>query len=159
MYTLKIEHDECAIDMWDDETELIFLSNHRHYNSRNNDGIEFENFEAMSELRDHYKDHSIFPIYAYIHSGIALSTGREYPFDDQWDSGLFGFLIIPPNTLTPTLENVKRYVESWSMNWNGENYGYVIEDSNNEIIKSCYGFIGEESAREEGEIMLEVLRK
>ena len=153
--SLKIEHDEYCNDIWEDESELIFLSNHRDYSSRNNDGVEIDQFESMDELKAHYgNDFEIVAINAYIHSGIALSLNE---FNCQWDSGLFGLLIFKKGEFGENDQGLKGFVETWSMNWNGENYAYTIEDEKGEILDSCCGFVGHENAIEKGKSALKYL--
>ena len=33
-------------------------------------------------------------VYAYIHSAISLSCGRDYPYNDPWDSGVGGVMAV-----------------------------------------------------------------
>ena len=48
------------------------------------------------------KDIISLPLYVYEHSGITMSTGSGYPYNDRWDAGCAGFIYITkekvPNT-------------------------------------------------------------
>jgi hypothetical protein len=97
------------------------------------------------------------PVYAYIHSGVALSLS---PFSCPWDSGMSGVIYIEKDTirkcygdLSPsTLEKVKRAFEAeikeFSAYLNGEVYGYVVKDSEGREVDSCWGYYGREYALE-----------
>ena len=153
--SLKIEHDEFCENMWDDESELIFLSNHRDYRSINNNGIEMNDFFTLDEIKEHYGDkYDFVSVNAYIHSGIAISLDE---FACKWDSGVFGLLVFKKGEFGENDQYLKGFVNAWSMNWNGENYAYTIEDNEGNIIDSCCGFIGHENAIEEGKNALSYL--
>jgi len=36
----------------------------------------------------------ILPLYLYDHSGLSMSTGREYPFNSPWDAGQVGYIFV-----------------------------------------------------------------
>jgi hypothetical protein len=154
-YELKIEHDYDCHDLLSDhfnydikENNPIFISNHRDYSSINTD-YKIESFENLDEIKDTYKDYEIYSVNAYIHSGVALSLGSEYPFNCSFDSGLFGFLLVKKTEKM----SVESFIKSWSMILNGEIYGYTLdktilckscETSHTENIDSCWGFVGYE---------------
>jgi hypothetical protein len=142
----KIMHDECHTDFWDFEGSVSFISNHKDYRSVNTKDM-LENYESLADMRKEYHDNgfSIVPIFAYIHSGIALSLGS---FSCPWDSGVFGFLVFKNGEFGENNIGLKGFVESWS-NWlNGEVYGYQVQDDKGEVLDSCWGFIGYEHCEE-----------
>lgn len=57
------------------------------------DGHTYPRHPTLAEVEAEYGGR-IFPVYAYIHSGIALSTGRSGQFGDAWDSGQLGFALV-----------------------------------------------------------------
>jgi hypothetical protein len=79
-----------------------------------------EDFEDCSQEAAEYSDYlnlheefgayNIYPLYAYIHSGIALSLGNSYPFDCKWDTSMSGFLI----TTKDYQLDIKRFIETWN---------------------------------------------
>ena len=98
-------------------------------------------------------DNIVLPVYAYIHSGTALSTT---PFSCPWDSGQCGFIYedkeairkefgvkrISPK-LRKRIENrMKSEIELFDQYINGEVYGFVIKDDEGEVVDSCWGFYG-----------------
>lgn len=96
------------------------------------------------------------PLYLYDHSGISMSTGREYPFDCQWDSGQVGWIYVSRakihkeykcRRITPKLTNkvinvLKSEVEAYDAHIRGMCFGYVVEDEDGNHIDSCWGFHG-----------------
>ena len=97
-----------------------------------------------------YHNHEVFPLYAYIHSGVALSLGRLGQFADPWDSGQIGWALVRRDAVPKD----KRYkaaegvVETWNQYLSGDVYGYVIEEDG-EHLDSCWGFYGRDYAMTE----------
>lgn len=147
----EIINDDYGHNIWDDlEKEWKFISNHRNYNSINTE-YKIEDFESEEEIEETYSGYNVVKVYAYIHSGIALSLT---PFQCRWDSGVFGCLVYPTD-----INSVEGFVKEWGMNWNGENYGYVITDENGEELESVWGFIGTEYCEEEAKSSLQWYKK
>jgi hypothetical protein len=97
------------------------------------------------------------PVYAYIHSGVRLSTG---PFRCPWDSGQCGIIYVSYEDIrkeygvkrvTKKLrERVSGYLEgevkTFDRYLSGQVYGFEIEDiETGDVVESCYGFYGEPS--------------
>jgi hypothetical protein len=72
------------------------------------------------------------PVYAFVHSGIILSTS---PFSCPWDSGLIGYLVFPQEVENP-LEVAKSELKEFNYYLSGECYGVVTEelDSNGDTV-------------------------
>lgn len=107
------------------------------------------------------KDMVYLPVYAYIHSGVALNTTG---FSCPWDSGMSGIIAVSKDEIR-TQFNVKRItkkildtvrnhlkneVEVYSKYLNGEVYGFEVRDDNGNVVDSCYGFYSEEDAIQQG---------
>ncbi len=114
-----------------------------------------ESYEALLEevqdnfnyYTDYSKDYFIFPVYAYIHSGVALSLGNSgYPFNCRWDVSSTGFLLVNKTDINfnYSRENSDLYagktdeeisyiygeglIETWNQYLSGDVYGFnVIE--------------------------------
>lgn len=98
-------------------------------------------------------DNIVLPVYAYIHSGIRLSTG---PFSCPWDSGQCGIIYCTKaravkewgkKLCTQTvIEKAKRYlegeIETFNQYLSGEVVGYTVEGPLCE--DSCWGFYPDE---------------
>ena len=148
-YKLTIGYDlYYSEDIFEFNPDVIFLSNHRDYNSQNNDGLEIDDFENEDDLILRYKEDGmkVVKVNAYIHGNIALS---ESSFDCQFDSGMFGYLAYPTNQIGKGDMSVKGFLESWQSNLNGEIYEVLIELKNKccscgkfdyELLESCGGF-------------------
>jgi hypothetical protein len=97
------------------------------------------------------------PVYAYIHSGIALNTTG---FSCPWDSGQCGIIYVTVDKLikeygADTPENrvlaekvLRAEVETFGEFVGGECYGYVVEDPDGEEVDACWGFIGFDSVKQ-----------
>lgn len=99
------------------------------------------------------KGYLAVPIYAYIHSGIALSLSK---FSDRWDSGTFGVITIPKSVLYQEY-NCKRInkklkdkligyinaeVKEYEAYCNGQCFRYEIAGDDND--ECCGGFYGDD---------------
>ena len=99
-----------------------------------------------------YNGYWIFPLYAYIHSGVALSVGSHNFPDARWDVSFKGFVLVRKVkgwtwTSEKAMEVAKSIVEEWNMYLSGEVYGYKITDTeadDDDVVDSCWGFYGEE---------------
>ena len=117
-----------------------------------------EELDSLSEFDGYY----IFPVYAYIHSGVALSLGRNtYPFTDPWDTSMRGFALISKTEIDYELnrkrikehegktneEMVQSFAEGLIEEWNdylsGNVYGFQWEDHKGNEVGSCWGFYGD----------------
>lgn len=106
----------------------------------------------------------VLPIYLYDHSGLSLSTNRDYPFNCPWDSGQVGYIYITKEDMKRENQeilkmnkedNIKRTkiskkefheylvneVKVFSQYLSGDVYGFVIEMNDDyepkHIIKTC----------------------
>ena len=113
----------------------------------------------------------VFPVFAYIHSGVALSVA---PFSCPWDSGQIGYATVSKadflreffgnsaRLLTKArraraLEVLKIELEEFQAYIDGDVFGYVIKDADDNEIFSCWGYYGEQYAEEDGQAHLESL--
>jgi hypothetical protein len=81
-----------------------------------------------------------FPLYAYIHGGIALSLN---PFSCPWDSGRIGTVYVARSEASadcPTERIAQGKVDEWNSYLSGERYGYQLESPEGEELDSCWGF-------------------
>lgn len=137
---------------------------------------EFERAMAVTEtlqqlhgelLETIQKKFLVLPVYMYEHSGIALNCGG---FSDPWDSGQVGFIYVSYEALRKeysvkrvgkktlkTAERVlKQEVKTYSEYVNGEVYGFIVKDSDDEQIEdgSCWGYYGDDGD-EDGQMISE----
>lgn len=192
-YTIKLEQDECpdSPDNWGN-TDVFLVYDHRDFTVKR-DGFEprkvFEHINAKEPLKENYTDDDefnmdyndyaesidlalkecfIFPVDAYIHSGVHLSLAgtRDYP-DRRWDVSTTGFVIVDKKewnfnecrkrdfTLSAMTDGeiARHYAEGLISTWNqylsGEIYYMEVLDGEGDIVDSCGGYYGEESAVED----------
>ena len=106
-------------------------------------------------------DTAVFlPIYMYDHSGIALSTSNEYPFNDRWDAGQVGWIYVTKEKVRKEwkvkriskelLQTVEKLltceVEVYNRYVQGDVCGFVVTDAEGKVYDSCWGFYGIDEA-------------
>jgi hypothetical protein len=99
----------------------------------------------------------ILPLYLYDHSVVTISTT---PFNNRWDSGQIGFILVSKETaladfggkkVTAKLKQkiekqLEGEVETYAQFLEGDVYGFCIEDEDGNHIDSCFGFYGSDFA-------------
>ena len=147
MNTLRIKADTCPMNPREDSchSSVIIYSSHRYL-------LGDKRVEQGTEVST--RDNIVLPVYAYIHSGVALNTTG---FSCPWDSGQSGFIYenkaeirkefgvkrISPKLRKQVENRMKAEIEVFSKYLNGEVYGFVIEDEQGEEVDSCWGFFGD----------------
>lgn len=166
-YKIQIVYDEdCESPREWDNLGTIY-SNHRRYDP---DGHSIDELgETMEEIKENLNSNYYYlPIYAYIHSGIALSTSNtSYPFNDRWDSGLFGFIAVSKEDAEKEgidTEKITEYLEgeikTLNCYYQGEVYGYIVEDEDENEVDSCWNFIGDmDYAIEEAKSVIDTINQ
>ena len=141
---------------WDNVGTIY--SNHRDYNPDGHkiDEIENEEGELVSEELD--RRFIWLSVYCYEHSGLTVSTKRNYPYNDRWDSGLFGIIAVEKERLRKEygwkaitkerreqiLRSLEGEIETFDSYCRGEVYGFVVEDEEGEEIDACGGYYGDD---------------
>lgn len=99
------------------------------------------------------------PLNLYEHSGMTMSTGRGYPFNDQWDAGQVGFIwvskekvrkeygwkLITAKREKQILTYLEGEVERYDDYLTGNVWGYRVMylDDVERDIHSCWGYFGD----------------
>ena len=89
-----------------------------------------------------YSGYWVFPLYAYIHSGVALSLGRNsYPFTCHWDTSFRGFALVKRTkgwsyTNEKAVQIAQSLIEEWNNYLSGNVWGYSWE------CGACGGYYG-----------------
>lgn len=134
-------------------------------------GISHSDFDSWEEMEEFlYKEKEaelVLPLFLMDHSGLSISSRS---FNDSWDSGQVGFIFIDKDSVKENWENgiskedLKEYllrdVEVYDQYLRGDIWYYEVENTKTgEILDSCGGFFGEESAKSEGQASLEHYRE
>lgn len=144
--TIEIVYDEFAEspDYWGNEDYFI-VYDHRDFTVERK-GFDPETiFEHIAETkRMFYEGYWVFPLYAYIHSGVSLSLGQG---TDRWDTSYRGFVLVKRQkgwsyTRTRAEKIAQSIKDEWNEYLGGEVYGY---DTGSD---SCWGFYGDEGMKE-----------
>lgn len=162
-----IEKNGCTIHIYQDESPEsprewdnlgTMVCFHRRYNL-GDENTEFDNSpELLIEFLKQNKGKIIYlPLYLYDHSGISMSTGRGYPFNDPWDSGQVGYIYVTyekirkeyrckhvtKKLVNRVIEYLRGEVETYDQYLTGDVYGYDVTCNQcGESIDSCWGFYG-----------------
>lgn len=104
-----------------------------------------------------YNDYYIFPVYAYIHSGVSLSLGRG---SDRFDTSMRGYILV--DRICPTKEDAEKIAQEIINDWNnylsGEVYQYKIYEkitcpccanTQYNLLDSCAGFYSLDECKKE----------
>jgi len=174
---LIIQQDIYAMDPlieWDNP--FRFISNHRRYYTDmqsvsrsdgsiiwDSEGNDYGVHDVPAMVRFFNKNkYVVIPVRGHEHGGLSISTYNDYPFNDQWDSGVFGWLYASPEDIRQNF-NTKRvslkmrkltekmmrsFVKVWNSYFTGQSFGFTIEDEDGEVEDSCRGFY--ESIEESG---------
>lgn len=148
-YIVETLYDDLCGSPREWDTLGTIYSNHREHNPDGHSIDEIMDDDGTITIAD---THYCMPIYAYIHGGISLSVGNDgWPFNDQWDSGLFGIIAVskkdaerefPEDTekhVRNLLESEVAMLDDW---YNGRCYGYAVYDKYGDTVDSCFGYIG-----------------
>lgn len=155
-YLIKIEQDEQpqSPDDWGNDDAFV-VYDHRQFSVERKGFVPREIFDETNEKGEMmYDGHFVFVLYAYIHSGVALSVGGHNFPDARWDVSTTGFVLIKKNEHITTEEEALKLAESIVSEWNdylsGNVYGYQIydntdveDDEEGEFVDSCWGFYGD----------------
>jgi hypothetical protein len=167
--TIEIVNDDCPPNPREDYDHLgtiLYLKTSRYI--LGDEGVDHEVIDEMVERDDVF----LLPVYAYIHSGISLSTGsfhgRVPAYHAHFDSGQSGVIYIEKekmreefgnmdeNELQEKAEKIMRSeIEEFDQYLNGDVWGYCIYDETGEEIDSCYGFYGMDYCIEEAKRVAE----
>ena len=164
-HKIEVEYDENPSNPRDDDNLCEI-----HYHSSRyllGDTNWYNNIEGLeAEVRQAKKQGDlVIPLYAYIHSGIALSLGSDFygkglpQGHARFDSGPCGFVILRREKMLHEYSNkiftaalkkrVTKYAEgeiqTFQQYLNGEVYGYVVDDHQD----SCWGYYTVEDAMSE----------
>lgn len=146
-YTIKIMQDVDADspDTWGDDDVFLVYDHRQFYVERKG----FEPKDIAEYGKSMYNGYHVFPVYAYIHSGVALSVGDHNFPDARWDVSMSGFMLVHKQKgwswrRDKALKIAEAECETWNEYLQGNVYGYVIEKNGQEFKHdSCWGYYGD----------------
>jgi len=165
----------CDSREWDNLGIMVMF--HKRYNLPNELKLNDDNFNSWDDLKKTIeKEHKgiyIMPILMYDHSGISLSTRREYPFNDRWDAGQVGFIFTTKERIKAMgcdeknngiYAQLEGEIKLYNQDLNGETYGFIeykinkcnLGHEHKENVNSCWGFYDIESIEEEYKDQIEI---
>ena len=157
-YYYKIIQDDFAESPGEWGNDFAFLIyQHRQFTVKKEGYNPTEIYSRLSGNLDTYpydEEYYIYPVYAYIHSGVRLSLSNN---SDNWDTSYSGFILVSKEANNPTVI-AEDLINTWNMYLSGEVYCYtiynkIICDKCNHVeyeeIESCYGFYGYEDCENE----------
>ena len=113
-------------------------------------GGKYEDNSINDEAREYIKKYFLFPLEAYIHSGVVLALGHEGNFPDrQWDVSQLGLVFVHRTKLNGKLsaKQARKYalglIEEWNQYLSGQVYGYITKDEQGNHLDSCWSFYGD----------------
>lgn len=103
--------------------------------------------ESANCPKPKHPDYWYYPVYGYVHSGVALSLK---PFSCSWDSGMAGYVAVKRpsrggewRTRKAFLAYLEAEIQTFNDYLAGDCYGYeVVETDTDTVVDSCWGFIG-----------------
>jgi hypothetical protein len=166
-YTIRIVQDTDPQDPrdWDNLGTMVCF--HNRYTLGDKTDLRSGDFNGWDELYNYLVKECdaciILPLYLYDHSGITMSCGNSYPYNDRWDAGQVGFIYISHEKIrkeysvkriTKTLKDrVTKYLEGEVKTYDdylrGDVYGFIVEDEEEENIESVWGFFGYPEGKDE----------
>lgn len=151
---IDIYYDECPESPreWDNLGTMALF--HRRYDVPNEDNLTPEECNRIVNSADYI----CLNVYMYDHSGVSLNTTG---FSCPWDSGQLGIIFVHKNKVREefdvrritksirekVIQNLKTEVEQYGLYLDGQVF-QVVKTVDGEVVESCGGFIGIESAQE-----------
>src|SRR5574343_179268 len=160
--TVEQDEDAQAPD-WYESVKIAYRKGIRY--TLGNHGV---TVAEMQEIEEKIKSGELvgLPVYAYVHSGVALSTS---PFGDPWDSGQSGFVFADPKRMAEEFGedfDFKEILESAVKDLNTYLQGdvYVIrvfvDGKDVECVGGLYGLdYAKQEAKEFAEIHAKLLER
>ena len=113
--------------------------------------------DYLAELKDRGTEFVSVPLYAYVHSGITISTGS---FNDPWDSGCFGVAICTKEQVVEAFGNdtdwqqhakdiIESEIDTYDKYIRGDVYVYTVYEYDKDtqdwdIVDTCGGFYSDD---------------
>ena len=161
-YTINVYYDTDPQSPREWDNLGTIYSNSRSYDPDKHSIDEILNDEGTG-LSDEFKKNYIWlKIRGYEHSGLTISCDGGYPYNDPWDSGLFGIIavskadaikeygkkICTKEVREKALNCLRGEIKTLDMYYTGDVYGFQLEDPDGDVVDSCWGYFGSEYVKE-----------
>lgn len=161
MLSLCDEAERDAIEEWEENYQppAVNITDNelRHY-------VTQRDAEKVAKVHEAFaKKYVSLPVYAYIHSGVTISTGS---FGDPWDSGQCGIIYAPRKNDWPgddedkIREVLEAEIREFDSYLQGHVWGYEVVKKigdQEEVTDSCWGFY--ELSTDTPESMIQVFKE
>lgn len=159
--TIEIHYDDTPFSPREDDNLSILWYDHERCSFPKEIDLDTTDCQCWDDIEDaiekQYNPVWITPVYMMDHSGLAFSLSPFGGWNGHFDSGQIGFAFTTrervkdflgyKNITSQRLEQIAEIVEAEIHEFghyaNGQVYGYRIRDANDEILASCWGFIGD----------------
>lgn len=145
---------------WSNTGTCLFFGRYSHLGDDHN--LRTEDYsceeELLEEIIKRYEPVEVMRVYGYSHSGLTISIK---PFNDVWDSGLLGFILVEKKRIeelgwkrisSKRRNTLKEYMTGEIAVLNqyvsGDVWFYNVTDEDDEVVDSCGGIYGYEYALE-----------
>ena len=163
LFFMTAERDNDPLDPREDYNSctICYVRNRYLGSSKYDNDMDFTDSDDLNDylagLKDRGTEFVSVPLYAYIHSGITISTGS---FNDPWDSGCFGVAICTKEQVVNAYGNdtdwqqhakdiIESEVETYDKFLTGDIYLYTVYEYDKDtqdwdIVDTCGGFYSDD---------------
>ena len=157
-YIIRIETDDNPLDPreWDNLGHMICFN--RQYDLGDKHDMDIDELKELVKREDVLA----LPLYILDHSGLWMRTGRFAEDYGGWDTSMVGYIYVTYEELRKeysvkhvtksVLDKATRVLESevstYSDYISGDVCGFFVEDTEGEIVDSCWGFYGREGVKD-----------
>lgn len=162
---IKISYDDQAQSPqeWENDGRVFLVGYHRDFwvdvpacvkgeFTKDELGAHLQNEVENNTAQEFLSKYHIFPLEAYIHSGVVLALRNEGNFPDRrWDVSYLGAVLIAKTEARSRVKARKialGLIETWNDYLAGRVYGLQIENDQAQVIDSCWGFYGDYDAKD-----------
>lgn len=163
LFFMTAERDNDPLNPREDYNSctICYVRNRYLGSSKYDNDMDFADSEALNDylagLKDRGTEFVSVPLYAYVHSGITISTGS---FNDPWDSGCFGVAICTKEQVVEAFGNdtdwqqhaqdiIESEIETYDKFLTGDIYLYTVYEYDKDtqdwdIVDTCGGFYSDD---------------
>ena len=115
---------------WDNDTVFLVFT-HRNFNVQREGFIPIDIYNALQEKSTEYDEYYVFPLFAYIHSGVSLYLNHN---GDKFDTSSTGFVLVKKEehsederrTKSKAQEMANNLIDVWNKYLSGQVFRYTL---------------------------------